>query len=825
MKIGRLIHTLVVAILMTTAADALAATPLDQAIRLRSDGRNREAQGALRTLLPELRAAKNHTDLARALTALTDASLALGDYESAIREAQEAFDLHQHSGQRSESAWDLNAIGLANFYIGRYDIAIASYERARAIDRSVGDGVGETTRLNNIGNVHFMRGRYGDALRLYEEAMTVADTRTTERSRERLRKMTTSNLAALYQRLGADERALDLYSKMRTGKTMATTQEAQLLINQGALLRRLGDPVKAMAAYREAQSVFARRQHRDGEISAWRNIGIVYALELDDYPKALDAFDKALTLAEKSSNRRGEVQAKLYRGETLRRLGQLSDAEHALRGALAEAKGAGLVEEQWKARYSLGRALEATGRRGEARQSYEMAIADIESVRAEVRTVALRSEFLADKRDVYDALIAMLLSEPSVSPADLFTLFERSRARTWQDRLTPDAPRLALGDVQARIPADALLLEYWRGETDAAVLWISSSGAGIAKQAAIDEVVRNLTDVVSHGGAGWRTRSIEAGAALLSGLPDLRRITRLIVVPDGALHFVPFEALTIPNSRELVIERFAVSYLPSAALLHRVPSSAGSWKWPWERELIALGNPQLVESDEDSFQPLPYAEDEVRDIADMLSGRSDLHLGAAAQKAVLSQDLRDVPVLHFSTHAVADTRDSERSRILLAPRTAGEPPDSLYLAEIYDLNLTGVQLVTLSACDTERGKVIRGEGVEGFSRALLAAGASSAVTTMWEVGDRSSAEFMKRFYFFLASGESKAAALRRAKLEFLRSRLAWSEPRYWAGYVLNGDGMEPLPRVIPWASVVGVPLFVSAIALGAFAYRFARPKN
>src|SRR5262249_49864189 len=151
------------------------------------------------------------------------------------------------------------------------------------------------------------------------------------------------------------------------------------------------------------------------------------------------------------------------------------------------------------------------------------------------------------------------------------------------------------------------------------------------------------------------------------------------------------------------------------------------------------------------------------------------------------QECCEVPVLHFSAHAVADTRDSERSRIQLAPRTSGESADYLYLPEIYDLNLTGVQLVTLSACDTEKGKVIRGEGVEGFGRALLASGAAAAVTTLWDVADRSSAEFMKQFYFYLARGESSGTALQRAKLEFLHSPLAWSAPRYWAGYVLNGD--------------------------------------
>src|SRR6185503_10029288 len=124
------------------------------------------------------------------------------------------------------------------------------------------------------------------------------------------------------------------------------------------------------------------------------------------------------------------------------------------------------------------------------------------------------------------------------------------------------------------------------------------------------------------------------------------------------------------------------------------------------------------------------------------------------------------------------------SRILLAPAAPGAAADHLFLREIYDLDLSGVQLVTLSACETERGKVVRGEGVEGFSRVLLAAGARSAVTTLGDVVDRASAEFMKQFYFALARGQSEASALRDAKRQFLHSQLPWSHPRYWAPYVL-----------------------------------------
>ena len=807
---------------MAAGRPASAATPLDEALRLQHEGKDREAQRALRALLPALRAANDRAALARALTAATDASLALGEYEPAIREAEEAFDVHQQLGQRADAAWDLNAVGLANFYLGLYEPALESYERALALDRAGGDGDGEVTRLNNIGNVHFMRGRYSDALRLYQKAAAEAETRTTEGSRARLRKMSISYLAALHQRLGADQRALDLYGQLRTD-AMQPSEEAQLLINQGALLRRLGDPVKAMETYRKAQALFARAQHRDGEISAWRNIGIAYALDLDDPRRALEAFDAARQLARQSSNRRGEAQALLYRGETLRRMGRLADASVEFQAALDGATGAGLVEERWKALYGLGRVAEAQRDAAEARRSFEQAIATIESVRADLQAVALRSEFLADKRDVYDALIALLLAEPSASAADVFQLVEQSRARTWQDRLQPGAQPLSLGNVQPAVAPGTLLLEYWSGATASALVWVSPSAAGVVRQAASAddlEAVQEFAMAVTRPGDGWRTASVAAGGILLSGLPDLSGVTRLLVVPDGLLHFVPFEALTVPPGRDLLVERLEISYLPSAAWLVRRPSPVRPWMWPWQRQLLAFGDPPTTPAaaspEAAPARRLPHADDEVRDIAGLLPGRAELHLGADAQKRFLRQELRGVPLLHFATHAIADTRDPDRSRIMLAPADPGGAADYLFLREIYDMDLAGVELATLSACQTERGKVIRGEGVEGFSRALLAAGAASAVTTLWDVVDLASAEFMKQFYFTLARGQSKASALREAKRRFLHSPLAWSHPRYWAGYVLVGDGRERLPRVVPWSVVVGAPVVAVLAAAGAF---------
>src|SRR5262245_18010035 len=135
---ARTLGPLLLAVSMAAGRPASAATPLDEALRLQHEGKDREAQRALRALLPALRAENDRAALARALTAATDASLALGEYEPAIREAEEAFDVHQQLGQRADAAWDLNAVGLANFYLGLYEPALESYERALALDRAGG---------------------------------------------------------------------------------------------------------------------------------------------------------------------------------------------------------------------------------------------------------------------------------------------------------------------------------------------------------------------------------------------------------------------------------------------------------------------------------------------------------------------------------------------------------------------------------------------------------------------------------------------------------------------------------------------------------------
>ena len=111
--------------------------------------------------------------------------------------------------------------------------------------------------------------------------------------------------------------------------------------------------------------------------------------------------------------------------------------------------------------------------------------------------------------------------------------------------------------------------------------------------------------------------------------------------------------------------------------------------------------------------------------------------------------------------------------------------------------------------------MIRGEGVQAFSRALLFAGSRSALTTLWRVDDQPTSEFMKQFHYFaLVRRQPKAEALRSAKLKFLQSKTELENPAHWAGFVLNGDGGGTLPQFISW-SVLAMSAAIAALVLAS----------
>jgi CHAT domain-containing protein/tetratricopeptide (TPR) repeat protein len=792
---------------MPFAPPAAAKSPMQEALVFQQQGKLKEARDRYHLAAEAFRASADQQNVAAALSAAGEISISLGDYQEAIHDAEQAAKLRQALHDDAGLGVDFNTIAMAYESLGNYPAALDHYQEALKINRMMGNVVGEVGRLNNIGNMHFYQARYMDALESYQSALALVNANATESWNFWGRKLTVGNIATLYQRLGLDEQALELYQQISgRPKDMPATEYAQILLNVGVLYRHLGDPLKALEVYHSSQAMFRTARNADGEIRALRNIGIVKTMDLGDLPGALQAFTEALHLSKRSSNTRGFVQASLYLGELLRRLHRYKAASSHLQEALAKAQAAGLVEERWKSLYALGQIAEETGSPQSAIEDYRKAISIIESVRAGIGTASLKIDFLADKRDVYDSLIAFELRQPKPSTDELFQWMERSRARTLQDRVAARTPLVEpqVQIIQTHLPPETLLVELWMGTQESVAVWMTPAASGMVRYgpgAGLVKQISQLLRATQKDGDDWKQSSGEVGARLLAGLPLQRH---MIVVQDGPLN-IPFEVLSVPGTDDLLIQRSDVSYLPSARLIAMSDASRRSWLWPWNRELVAMGAPPLSSSDalaqNEQWQPLPASADEVRGIARILPGSAETHLGADARKSyLLDHHLEGVPLLHVSTHAVVDPERPERSRILLA--SAAGNADYLFLDEVSSLDLKGVDLVTLSACDTARGKMVAGEGIQAFSQSFLGAGASATLTSLWKVADAPAADFMKQFYYSLGRGASKAAALRSAKLRFLNSNSALSHPKYWAAFIITGDGWNPTTPVIPWSAII-----------------------
>lgn len=295
-------------------------------------------------------------------------------------------------------------------------------------------------------------------------------------------------------------------------------------------------------------------------------------------------------------------------------------------------------------------------------------------------------------------------------------------------------------------------------------------------------------------------------AAALAELPP--EVDRLVIVPDGILHLLPFDALRAAPDSPPLVETYAISVVPSASLWHQWrqrssrPATAGALILA-DPELDNVGAATAAAASERSalfaagsnLGPLPWARREGRAVHRRLGGQ--LLSGTEASESQLKQLTADHTVLHLAAHAVVDSERSWRSAVLLAP--GGEDQDGLLQPhEIHRLPLDD-QLVVLSACQTGAGTVLQGEGPMSLARAFFQAGAKTVVASLWPLRDDEAARLMESFATHLSKGDDVATALARAK----RDQLANGAPSAaWAGVVALGDGATtPFPggrRSVPW---------------------------
>lgn len=428
---------------------------------------------------------------------------------------------------------------------------------------------------------------------------------------------------------------------------------------------------------------------------------------------------------------------------------------------------------------------------------------------------------IAAKKDINSIQLALLRqSEPTKRQELLERLFETeqkftpirtpfqtSRGVLVQTRLP------SLADLQSKIHSDEVVLEYVLNEPKSFCIRITRATAEIIRlpsgRSAIEQAIDRYLAAIVGGDSGE-----EEGRWLHSVLvrPAIGRNNRskLIVVPDGKMNFLPFDSI-VDDDGNYLLESHVVSYCPSGTVLFLMRSDVtpatrrmrflgvADVQYPaagprpfFNGRTAALELPDFLPFGGIGFKALPWTRDEVTAASRALGWENTLLLGQDATEARLKAlSLPSYRIIHIATHGVPSTEFPDRSALVLAPDELTGEDGLLQAREIRSLPIHA-ELVVLSACDTGVGSVRGQEGIANLVNAFLYAGARSVVASIWAANDAYTAHLMGLFYAHLAKGEDRSVALQHAKLDSLRRFGSKAIPLYWAGFVIVGEGSSPV---------------------------------
>ncbi len=383
-------------------------------------------------------------------------------------------------------------------------------------------------------------------------------------------------------------------------------------------------------------------------------------------------------------------------------------------------------------------------------------------------------------------------------------------------------PKLTLAGIRRRLlNSDRQLLSYaWIGDhiyamvvgmKDAAIVRMSSTG--------IADVARTMNAAIaSRDVSGYRASAFALYEGVFAPVADRITAPELLIIPDGPLHTVSFEALITReggsggSAGDLLLQRHTMAYLLSATtaiqfadlareqaggVLAVAPGFDDDLK---ESYVSSVADTTQIDHDYLRYVRQPFAVSTAQGLGELLS--ANVLVGNAANE----KDVRELAVrygiLHLGTHAEMNAASPMYSRLVLSKDGSGVDAGAdgyLHAYEIYELDLRA-QLAVLTACETGTGRQDAGEGVRSLGYGFAYAGCPSLVVSLWKIDEQASSKIITRFYELLADGLPKHKALRQAKLDHLATATGdLAQPYYWAGMVLMGD-VAPVEdgRGVPW---------------------------
>ncbi len=772
------------------------------------------------------------------------------DLDTSLHHREAALDAYVRADDRAGEARCLHYIGTIHVFKGDLTRAAGLLHRGEALAREIGDDERLSGCLGDLGGIAYLIGDYDNALARYTEAILLADD-----PRRKGWYLLNSGSILAYQ--GRHEEALAIYADAQAAMIEAGDRrsESTLLQVQGQSLCELKRYDEGLARLDEAIA-FAREWELPLDEAYAQHFKGFALLDLDRWDEAAAALAAADDLAAATGYFDitegaliGRARASRGQGRPREALVHLEEAVDIVTSVRRRSGGSANLQSGFFSQ--VGRSFDemvsvlaelhaAEPDAGHDRRAFDVAqmakarslldlLAESEvdlRVRAGADYQAREAEILEGLAERHAALAAAAPDSAAPIEAEIADL--DSRLDLLEAELREADPRYAelryprpctLARAQAEVlrPGE-LLLEYQLGQEDSHLFAVTRDGfrvIDLPPRAELEDAVRALLPLLRDYNVTGPAAAYYAGPArdlarrLLDPVAaELSAARRVVIVPDGALHYLPFEALPVRDGggasyAELpyLVRELEVSYAPSISALQRLRDPAHAP--PPATGLQVVADPVQSSADQISvfarvagaaaLSPVPHVDEEIAALTGLGFAPTVLRRGTEASTAALatSPAAAGCRYLHFAAHGLFNEQSPAFSGLALSPDPEAGDDGFLSVSEIFALDLDCAQ-VTLSACSSALGEAVDGEGLVGLTRAFMYAGARGVVAALWDIPGRGAAAFMADYYARLADGATSAAALAGAKRTLLGAGeidgLDLAHPALWAAFVLSGGG-------------------------------------
>ncbi|MBD2412854.1 hypothetical protein FACHB389_05845 [Nostoc calcicola FACHB-389] len=799
----------------------------------------------------------------------------LGDYESSIQNLNKALNIYKQIKDKPRQAITLGFIGTIYETAGKYDESLKSYEQALSLLNKE-SYQSEILTLQGMVRTYYSLKNYPKALETAEKALALSKDKGKYEETRSL-----SVLSNVYFSKGDYKQALENYQKV-----LESFQQLGLLPEKADALSDIGMTYTLSKQYQQAIDTFNEELKlrrilidKTGEAQALYNIAINQR-NLGKLEAALSNIQTTINIVE---NIRGNVQSDELRTSYFATVQNYYKFYIDLLMQLHEKDPSKVCEfniQDLKIKDRCDAVALHISERARAISLVELLTEANAKIRKGANPELIQEERdLLQKLDTKQKLLQNLESSSQKDPIAKASIKKcqqeienlLSQYRELQTKIRTTSPKYAalkypeplkLDQIQQQLDKDTILLQYSLGE-QRSYIWVVTPNSlhsyelpkrKLIETAALDLKAR-LQDIANQGTspdniplAGKKISITQAANQLSESIlaPVTKHLgqKRLVVVSDGVLQYIPFAALTIPQSSisqknyQPLLLNHEIANLPSASTIDILRKEIKERKPP--KTLAVLADPVFSKQDErlanNCQNPQPFLSNNDQQLAinpqnssynvefdleksALIRATRDINLGNITRLKktrteaieimkfvddseqihafdcdanyawVSNPELSQYRYLLFATHGILNDINPELSGIVLSlVDKNGNPTQKpfLQLSDLFNLDYPA-ELIVLSACETGLGKEVSGEGLVGLTRGLMYAGAARVAVSLWSVEEEATSKLMREFYReILQNGKTPAAALRAAQLEMWRQE-EWRNPYSWAGFTLLGE--------------------------------------